>query len=454
MVERVSTQWRKSAQTDALWQNLALRGWDWLLRWKPRALTWKQTYRRLDESNGAAFHVKAGRMRARSQRWADLPPMAAERNSAALARGSEGDLLVFGGRTERALATVERLSPGATEWIRAPSMATPRCCPAAAAIGEGRFLVTGGGESMYRHSKVYRTVEIYSLTGGSFPDFPQLQVARCAHSLAVAANGTVYATGGYGGGLSYLSSIEALDLSAPELGWSRVASMPEARAGSSGCLGPDHCLYIVGGGDNGTTNFSSCVKWDPRSGKWHQLASMHNPRHYFAGSFAPDGKLYVAGGFEWTAQLSSAEVYDPVADKWRLLPDLGYASSFVRALSSGRDPMAWILPGSRLDPALILPGSCLGPACILPWSCLDPAWVLPGSCLEPAWITLGSRSVLDLAWISPSRPSRVFGASVWVVADLGAHPNRQRHRYRHWHEQRQWMCGNRGGDNHGVTTKQ
>ena len=43
---------------------------------------------------------------------------AAERNSAALARGSEGDLLVFGGRTERALATVERLSPGATEWIR------------------------------------------------------------------------------------------------------------------------------------------------------------------------------------------------------------------------------------------------------------------------------------------------------------------------------------------------
>ena len=60
MVERVSTQWRKSAQTDALWQNLALRGWDWLLRWKPRALTWKQTYRRLDESNGAAFHVIGG----------------------------------------------------------------------------------------------------------------------------------------------------------------------------------------------------------------------------------------------------------------------------------------------------------------------------------------------------------------------------------------------------------
>ena len=92
------------------------------------------------------------------------------------------------------------------------------------------------------------------------------QVARCAHSLSVTAGGLVYATGGYGGGVSYLSSIEAVDLSAPERGWRRVASLPEARAGGASCVGADHCLYVAGGGDDGTTNFSSCVKWDSRSG--------------------------------------------------------------------------------------------------------------------------------------------------------------------------------------------
>ena len=87
-------------------------------------------------------------------------------------------------------------------------------------------------------------------------------------------------------------------------------------------FGPDGALYVVGGGDNGTSNFASAVKWDPRSGKWHAVASMAIRRHYFAGAFAPDGQLYVAGGFEWTGQLGSAECYDPRADRWRPLPEL------------------------------------------------------------------------------------------------------------------------------------
>ena len=58
-------------------------------------------------------------------------------------------------------------------------MGMARCCPAAAAIGGGRSLVSGGGESMYRHSKVYRTVELYSAAGGSRGQrFPDLQVRR------------------------------------------------------------------------------------------------------------------------------------------------------------------------------------------------------------------------------------------------------------------------------------
>ena len=35
-----------------------------------------------------------------------------------------------------------------------------------------------------------------------------------------------------------------------------------------------------------------------------------------------DGQLYAAGGFEWSGQLTTAEVYDARADRWRPLPDL------------------------------------------------------------------------------------------------------------------------------------
>ncbi|KAL1496053.1 hypothetical protein AB1Y20_014682 [Prymnesium parvum] len=336
-LSRTSAACREAAHADALWRALALRRWGWLCRQPDAHTPWRAWYARL-HAGDFAFHVVGGarnghgRVLCRGQ-WHDAPPMECERNSAALARSTEGELVVFGGRAERALRSVEVLCPRRGEWLAAPPMELERCCPAAVSLGEwGRgaaaFLVAGGGESMFRHARVYETVELYDLAAGSGRAFPSLGVARCAHSLAVSARGHVYATGGYGGGLSYLSSVESLDLSCPERGWLRVAEMAEARAGATGCFGPDHCLYVAGGGDDGTTNFSSAVKWDPRSGRWLRLASMHHRRHYFAGSFAPDGVLYVAGGFEWTAHLSSAECYDPRADKWRLLPDFGAYMEF------------------------------------------------------------------------------------------------------------------------------
>ena len=75
-------------------------------------------------------------------------------------------------------------------------------------------------------------------------------------------------------------------------------------------------------GGNGHDADSTCVKWDSRANQWLPLAPMHARRHYFAAAFAPDGQLYAAGGFEWSGQLTTAEVYDARADRWRPLPDL------------------------------------------------------------------------------------------------------------------------------------
>ena len=163
---------------------------------------------------------------------------------------------------------------------------------------------------------------MYAPGADAWAPLPPLGAARCAHSLALSAAGTAYAVGGYGGGLTYLASVECLDVAAPERGWRAVASLNQPRAGACAAFGPDHCLYVIGGGGNGHDADSTCVKWDSRANQWLPLAPMHARRHYFAAAFAPDGQLYAAGGFEWSGQLTTAEVYDARADRWRPLPDL------------------------------------------------------------------------------------------------------------------------------------
>ena len=127
-----------------------------------------------------------------------------------------------------------------------------------------------------------------------------------------------------GGGTCYLDSIEMIDAHNPdERGWRSAGRLEQPRAFGAACLGPDHCVYVLGGTDNGSSGFSSCLKWDPRSGRSHTLAPMGTSRHAFAADFAPDGLLYVAGGFEWVGVLTSAECYDTRADRWRALPEIG-----------------------------------------------------------------------------------------------------------------------------------
>jgi len=206
-------------------------------------------------------------------------------------------------------------------WEHVAPLHTERACPAAAADGRGNIVLTGGGESTYRHATVYSSAE--ALVGEEWRPFPSMTTARCAHGLALSAGGTLYATGGYGGGTSYLDSIECIDAHAPgERGWQAAGGLDQPRAFGAACVGPDQCLYILGGTDNGSAGLSSCLKWDPRSARRHALAPMSTSRHAFAAGFAPDGSLYVAGGFEWVGVLTSAECYEPRADRWRPLPEL------------------------------------------------------------------------------------------------------------------------------------
>ena len=323
---------------------------------------------------GVAIGIVPTRSRARAHIrdvWHSLPPPHVTPIPTPIPTPSPRSYAV-GGTSVRALRSVERLRPDNEQWEAVAPMSCERCCPAASNDGRGGIVVSGGADAIYRHANVFATCELYCASDGppallpsaceaaaegSAADagedaadadvvgaytacddcgaaddgavvrpwraFPPMTTPRCAHSLSRSAGGVMYATGGYGGGVSYLDSIECIDLHVPERGWRTVHTLPQPRAFAATCFGPDHCLYVVGGSDNGSGNFASCLKIDPRSGHTHALAPMAARRHAFAGAFAPDGQLYVAGGFEWIGMLTSAECYDPRADRWRDLPPLG-----------------------------------------------------------------------------------------------------------------------------------
>lgn len=395
----VCTSWRACASTERLWEALTGAEVGHLTRQQlPLGRTWREYYVELVTSSSISFIVLGGRIGDRIGRgrrfqvkdkvWKDTPQMAVERRGPALVRDEDGCLYALGGACGVPLRSVERLPPssgsaqGESEeagWEMVPPMRTARCAAAASHDGHGRIIVSGGGESMYRHARVFASCEAFS--AGAWLPYPAMQTPRCAHSLTLghaqaAAASSLYAVAGYDGNEDrYLDTIEAIDVDAPERGWRIVGQLPEPRAFAAACVGPQHALYVLGGTDNGSSNFATCVRcaargsacirdlrgpthlleshrlvvltrhllpcpplyarvalssrrWDPRSGSTHALAPMTSRRHAFAAAFAPDGLLYVAGGFEWMGTLTSAECYDPRADRWRELPSLGAGLEF------------------------------------------------------------------------------------------------------------------------------
>ena len=92
---------------------------------------------------------------------------------------------------------------------------------------------------------------------------PALTVPSDAWPVGLARHpsGKLYAAAGYGGGTSYLDSIEMIDAQHPsERGWVAAGRLGMPRAFGAACLGPDQCLYVLGGTDSGRQAFSHCLK--------------------------------------------------------------------------------------------------------------------------------------------------------------------------------------------------
>lgn len=125
------------------------------------------------------------------------------------------------------------------------------------------------------------------------------------------------------------------------------------------------------------------------NGSWRQLKSMHYLRNSFGSQVLRDGRLLLVGD-ENRGHGKTAEVYDPVADDWTLLPaaGVGFADADTALLPDGRvlvSPVGW-LPYPQFISTIYDP--------------VANSWSFPGSALayqdEASWVKLADNSILTI----------------------------------------------------------
>lgn len=104
-----------------------------------------------------------------------------------------------------------------------------------------------------------------------------------------------------------------------------------------------HQLYMFGGKDPVRGSMRRVIYYNARTNKWHRAPDMLRRRHLF-GSCVLNNCLYVAGGETQGAEqaLKSAEVYDPIKNRWFLISDMSTSMiPFISVVYKGR----WFIKG-------------------------------------------------------------------------------------------------------------
>ena len=256
----------------------------------------------------------------------------------------DGRLLVTGGNDGtdcpfQGIADVHLFDPVLGTWSRATDMAVERWYPTDLPLGDGRVLILSG---LDRDCRLTPLMERYTVgvgteivAGGARP----LELYPRLHLLTT---GEVAHVGIEAGTSIFDPQAEA---------WRTVAATHGGRrwAGSSVQLpGEPDSVMIFGGGPPAVATVER-IDFTAPEPAWQRVASMHFPRMHAVPVLLPDGTILVVGGGEgnlYDEPVLRAELYDPVADAWRLLPAQLYARMYHstaillpdgRVLSAGQD---------------------------------------------------------------------------------------------------------------------
>ena len=227
-----------------------------------------------------------------------------------------GKVLIAGGASgSEFLASAELFDPSSRTFTQIANMTTRRAGHTATLLGNGTVLIIGGAE---RPDRNLASTEIFDPATGTFTPSGSMATARTDHSAPMLQDGRVLVVGGSEIWPQGLTSAEIYD---PKTGkFTPTGSMNEPRRPAGVALLKSGEVLITGGSGNNKSVLAAAELYDPVKGVFTPIGRMTIRRHKHAASVLPDGSVLITGGSDetdWKGIYRSAEIFDPVAKKFR-----------------------------------------------------------------------------------------------------------------------------------------
>src|SRR5438876_7334519 len=250
-------------------------------------------------------------------------------------------------------------------WAPAGNMAAARAGAASVLLQNGRTLITGGVSG----SGALASVDLFDTTGSfcaappCVPPAP-MNFARSKHTATVLQDGRGRVAGGIGGGGTPVASAEIYDPAANT--WTVTGSLLTARSGHTASLLQNGAVLIAGGDSSGVAQ-SSLEIYDPTSGAFaFTVGALSSPRESHAAAVLQDGRVLLVGGNNGkqqtapTVALATSDLYDPATESVAVGP----------ALSTPRQGLS---ATTQLDGKVFVAGGNNGTADLASAEVFDPA---------------------------------------------------------------------------------
>lgn len=276
--------------------------------------------------------------------WQPGAEMSEARTGGAAVLLNDGRVLLFGGKTPSGGSTnaVQVFDSESASWSDLGSvMLDARSGHSATLLSDGRVLLAGGENS----SGLLSSMEVFDPETGSFSHAGNLMMPRKDHGAVRLPDGRVWIVGGSMGQLPLVTS-EIFDVETGLL--SSGTPLPQPRTGLTATALLDGKVLIAGG-SMGNQDLASTLVFDSTTGSFVPGPMLTRARSgHTAVPLAHNNSVLLAGGSSAGVALSSADLYQPWANRVTATAAMTLARRSAASSSLPQEGMAAVAGGSGL----------------------------------------------------------------------------------------------------------